>query len=600
MKNHTRKRWLALAFLIATSASRAAQTKAAPDENSPLGVFEPAFNHEVPEAWKKGQAGWDGEPDSPYRYPESPTRFMAAHLSLIPRGPYQGWLLTWNQMRVLVGEQYWAILDPVNKTFLNYSVPSGPEDEDWFCSGHAWTKDGDLFVAGGNKNINGWISASKKTYRFVPSNELGSGMWVREADLAIPRWYPTVTNMGSDSLLVIGGTRDTAGRKPFNSFESFDPSPAPGAGLWQSDPKRPEARVFPGPSGLKRSYMFGFYPRTHLLSDGSLFFSGMSGLSYRLNDFDPEGKQAPSWDLPPQNPFLSYLYSSSVLLPNLGGPGGPYQDMVLRTAGVEVPVVRHIPQIPPFVPGPPYGKASAKTHWIRAGLRADDEQWKWNSAGSLEFKRARADATLLPDGTLIATGGKLDTEVEINCGVPVMRVEIFDVESMSWRTDARARVRRGYHSSVALLPDGRVMLAGGEGREMDYEIYRPPYLTDGSLRPEILDQAEHGAAWEWGYATEISVGYKIEADVQVIKAVLMAPASTTHHSDVHQRYVELETLPQKPGDSKEPAADLQLRFRTPPDSNHAPRGYYMLFLITEKQGQAATGTPSEAAWVHLN
>ena len=78
----------------------------------------------------------------------------------------------------------------------------------------------------------------------------------------------------------------------------------------------------------------------------------------------------------------------------------------------------------------------------------------------------------------------------------------------------------------------------------------------------------------------------------------MAPGSITHHTDMHARYVELDidqdVLPPDP-----PPTNPMIFFKTPADSKHAPKGYYMLFLITNPQGTFPKGTPSTATWVKL-
>jgi hypothetical protein len=73
-------------------------------------------------------------------------------------------------------------------------------------------------------------------------------------------------------------------------------------------------------------------------------------------------------------------------------------------------------------------------------------------------------------------------------------------------------------------------------------------------------------------------------DVSLQKLVLLSPGSTTHHSDMHQRYVECAiTTPITPN---------MLQF-TVPTEPQAPNGYYMAFALTN------AGIPSEATWVLL-
>jgi hypothetical protein len=72
-------------------------------------------------------------------------------------------------------------------------------------------------------------------------------------------------------------------------------------------------------------------------------------------------------------------------------------------------------------------------------------------------------------------------------------------------------------------------------------------------------------------------------DVKLEKVVLISPGSITHSSDMHQRFVECSVMP---------LALNQLSF-TAPSEQQAPRGHYMLFVLS------SVGIPSEAVWVQL-
>jgi Domain of unknown function (DUF1929) len=66
--------------------------------------------------------------------------------------------------------------------------------------------------------------------------------------------------------------------------------------------------------------------------------------------------------------------------------------------------------------------------------------------------------------------------------------------------------------------------------------------------------------------------------------VLMKAGSVTHSFDMDQRYVGLQFT----------AASGTLTVTGPPNSNVAPPGYYMLFLVNK------AGTPSLASWVQVS
>jgi hypothetical protein len=136
---------------------------------------------------------------------------------------------------------------------------------------------------------------------------------------------------------------------------------------------------------------------------------------------------------------------------------------------------------------------------------------------------------------------------------------------------------RGYHSTAVLLPDASVVSAGGDtdpvrGYVNDIaEVFSPPYLFRGP-GPAVASSPA-----SVGYGAQFAIG----ASGQVSRAVLIAPAATTHSNDMNQRHVELAITPSAGG----------VLAASPPSSNVAPPGPYMLFLLN------AQGVPSAARWV---
>ncbi len=71
-----------------------------------------------------------------------------------------------------------------------------------FCSGLAHLMDGTLFAAGGNKNS--LFDGIRQTHVFNQS----SNTWSRGADMAVERWYPSVTPLSDGEMLITEGGPD--------------------------------------------------------------------------------------------------------------------------------------------------------------------------------------------------------------------------------------------------------------------------------------------------------------------------------------------------------------------------------------------------------
>lgn len=77
----------------------------------------------------------------------------------------------------------------------------------------------------------------------------------------------------------------------------------------------------------------------------------------------------------------------------------------------------------------------------------------------MNFPRQHASSTTLPTGHVLVTGGSRFNRR--NGANAVFEAEIWDPGSGDWTVGARASVFRGYHSTIALLPNGVVFSGGG-------------------------------------------------------------------------------------------------------------------------------------------
>jgi hypothetical protein len=137
---------------------------------------------------------------------------------------------------------------------------------------------------------------------------------------------------------------------------------------------------------------------------------------------------------------------------------------------------------------------------------------------------------------------------------------------------------RIYHSTAVLLPDGRVLSAGESHGSLAQtgEIFSPPYLFQGA-RPTISS-----APGTLSYGQGFTVSTPDAASIS--RVALVKAGSVTHSNNFDQRYVDCTFT----------AGSGSLSATAPPDSNHAPPGWYMLFLVN------SGGVPSVASWVQVS
>jgi hypothetical protein len=207
----------------------------------------------------------------------------------------------------------------------------------------------------------------------------------------------------------------------------------------------------------------------------------------------------------------------------------------------------------------------------------------WKATAPMAFKRRQLNATLLPDGTVLVTGGSSAPGFN-NANGSVFASEIWNPETGKWSTVASQSVRRLYHSTAALLADGRVLSAGGgmppspEGGDKDHrdaQIYSPPYLFRGA-RP-VLTSAPASV----GFAEQFKVSTPSPNDIQRVTWIRLS--SVTHAFNQSQRFNELSF-------TRSGAYELTV---TSPRLGECPPGPYLLF------GLNGQGVPSEGKVVFI-
>ncbi len=343
-----------------------------------------------------------------------------------------------------------------------------------------------------------------------------TGTWTEGQNMNWGRWYATATALPDGRLLATSG--DDINTDRVTIPEIYDPV----ADTWT---------LLPGADRRQQ-----LYPYMFVVPGGRIIEAGPSTKSYFL-DLDNGG----SWTAGPTNSFGSSGYAESAVQYEPG--------KILRAGGGD----------------PAFANAAV------IDLNVANPQWR--DIAPMHHARRRHDLTLMADGSVLAVGGTGRADSESDA---VLIPEIWDPDTEVWTELPAMAEARMYHSSTVLLPDGRVVVAGGEaaGRKRA-QVFSPPYLLQGP-RPTITS-APSVAAW----SSTISISTPNAADIS--KVALLRGAGSTHTFDHNQRYVPLDFTAQ-PG---------SLTVQTPVDGWTAPPGDYMLVI------ENSAGVPSAAEWVRI-
>ena len=417
------------------------------------------------------------------------------------------------------------IWDPASNAVTDATLPG----YNVFCSGHSHLADGRLLITGGHiDDYVGYIHAS--------IYDANTNTWTRMPDMNAGRWYPTNTTLANGDELVISGTINGPA-----SSQVFNDTP----------------QVFQAATNTWRTLSnavlhLQLYPFMFLAPNGKVFLAGWNPDTRYL---DPAGSGA--W---------SFVANSS--------QWRNYGSAVMYDAGKIMLVGGGGDQA-----GGPPPTNTAEIINLTSATPA------WQKVASMVHPRRQLNATVLPDGKVLVTGGSSagsSTSSSLafdNWQAPVYAAEMWDPAANTWTTLASAAKYRGYHSFALLLPDGRVLTGGGQMNQSgqangsNIEIFSPPYLFKGA-RPAITS-----APASVSYGQQALIG---TADT-ISRVTWIRLGATTHAFNQEQRFLPLTFA----------AASGGVNVTFPSSTNLSPPGYYMLFLLN------SVGVPSVAKIIRI-
>ena len=395
--------------------------------------------------------------------------------------------------------------------------------QNFFCGGHTMLADGRVLFNGGET--------------IAPSFLTGSGYfdyttetWHNLADMNNPRWYPSTIQLGDGTPWTFGGQSEAADPDQNDpTIEIYDL----GTGQWN----------MAGGEGIPGQYEEA-YNRLHLLPDGKIFQSGHLPATYT---YDPVPR---TW---------TFIDNTNLNRPRGNGSSVRLQDGRIMIMGGDDKILYF---------------DSAEV----IDLTQPNPQWQ--NLASMNAARSFIDAIVLPDGKVLVLGG--DEGVIPSSAILVP--ELYDPGTNTWTHMDAFTIPRGYHSTTLLLPDGRVIIGGGEGNggpgvfgeSPFYEIWNPYYLFQ-TARPVIITlptQAAYGSQLTMSYSSSVPVSH-----------VVIHRSGNQTHSFAYNQISHPVSFDSNNGST--------LTFTVPSNANLLPPSFYMVFLMSND------GVPSVAKWVQI-
>jgi hypothetical protein len=402
---------------------------------------------------------------------------------------------------------------------------SNPVNCELFCAGHTFLPDGRLLVAGGHNESLGDGNGIKQASIFNGTS------WTPTGSMAYGRWYPTLVGLENGDVVALSGSQDPS--------------------LNASYPERFNGSSWTTLTGAQRS--LSLYPRAFLEPKNGLIFYAGDGSSIYLNASGTGSWTTVGLGNGGAKVISSHGYGSAAMVDSkvlyVGGGGGSCPTLPDNRAEV-IDLAAATPT--------------------------------WTATGSMAIRRRQHNATVLPDGTVLVTGGSSQCGFTNEAGA-VFAAEAWDPATGQWTTWSNASVVRVYHSTAALTPDARILITGsGDGggvtQQFTYEILSPPYLFKGARPTYNLGST----AMRYGQAFTVQTPNA----ASIRKVTIIRHASTTHAFDMGQRLNTLAFQPSVDG--------LSLTLTPPASGRIAPPGPYLLFILNDK------GVPSVAQTILLS
>jgi galactose oxidase len=408
---------------------------------------------------------------------------------------------------------------------------------DMFCPGISYDGTGMMVVTGGN-------DASETSVYDASHDE-----WFSASPMQLRRGYQASTTLSDGRVFVIGGSW-AGGSNVAKDGEIYDPTTQnwtmlQGATVSQMKTKDREGAW----RSDNHAWLFGW-------KDLSIFQAGPSKQMNWYSAYDNGSVQAAGYRMDDEDS----MSGNAVMFDAMKGK-------ILTIGG-----------------SPDYDKSPATpaAHIITLGEPGQKPEVQPAGKGEMHYERVFHTSVVLPDGTVFIAGGQ-SYGVAFNEENVKFVPEIYDPVTDTFKTMQQNNVVRVYHTVSILMPDARVLNAGGglcgncTANHYDGQIFTPPYLLTPSGQPKPRPVIISGVP----ETARVGQTLRFKTSGQIESAALIRLGTATHTVNTDQRRIPLKV-------STTSVFGSNWRVRLPAEPGILIPGYWMLFVMD------ADGVPSIA------
>lgn len=442
---------------------------------------------------------------------------------------------------------------------------------DTWCSSGSFLSNGTLLQTGG------YSSGARKIRIFRPCKDHHCDWSEYRTLLSNDRWYASNLILPEhDRMIVVGG------RRTF-SYEFV--------------PKTGKEKSFDLPllhqTYNKREGESNLYPFLHLSSDGNIFiFANQDSVLFNYK----RNRVVKTFPRIPGGGSRNYPSTgSSVILPL--DYRNKFQEVEVMICGGSASGAYRAAKRGQFLKG--------LQSCGRMMITGNTHKWEMEE---MPEPRLLNDMLILPTGNiLIINGAKTGCAGWGNARNASLQPYLYNPKKQSnrrFKVLKSTKIARMYHSSAIVLPDGRILVAGGNPHrnytfgnvayptELRLQSYHPFYTEQKYDDQRPKNVTIHYARGDYGikYGGEFTVRFKLEKKMSdVLEFNAYAPPFATHSISMNQRLLKLKNnRMERDGDGGWVSAVVE----APPSPTVAPAGYYLLTVVNG-------GIPSVSQWIRF-